>query len=714
LPGTAAYAKIGPTAIDEVNGIMTNRRTVLGLLGGSAAYGVLPVLPGRAALAEDRIAAIADRAIEIQFDSRLHSRIIARFDDRSDPLTAFGPSEFVVTEAGLAIDDFASDDHRIEYVTDIHGRGTRHTLQGVADVRLEKTVQVTLYERYPGFAFVSAAYRNVSDGTLSISRWVNGARRLIPSAGESAFWSYSGASYEDRRDWVQPAGSGFTQRNFMGMNASDYGGGTPIVDVWRRDAGMAVGHVESHPRLLALPLEVTAEGASIAVDGETAITLAPGDKFDTPQTFVAIHRGDYFATLATYREVMADQGLRAPKPCEGCYEPVWCAWGYERDFTIEQVVATLPKARELGLVWAGVDDGWQISEGDWYLDPKKFPRGDADMIALVQAIKNAGMKPKLWVAPLAVDPGTDLLHDASDLLLLNEDGSVRDVTWWNSFYLCPAYPPTLERSKTLVRRILGDWGFMGLKIDGQHLNGAAPCYNPIHKHARPEESFEKLQDFWKTIYETAISINPEAVVEICPCGTSYAFHNMPAMNQTVASDPESSWQVRLKGKTIKALMGPSAAYTGDHVELSDHGDDFASSVGIGANIATKFTWPDDPRPENGLILTPAREILWRKWIALYNSKMLSKGDYRGDLYDIGFDQPEAHVVAKGDRIYYAFYADRWDGPIELRGLGARRYALHDYFNDRPLGTASPSANRLQVAFKRFLLLEATPLAATQG
>ena len=693
---------------------MTNRRTVLGLLGGSAAYGVLPVLPGRAALAEDRIAAIADRAIEIQFDSRLHSRIIARFDDRSDPLTAFGPSEFVVTEAGLAIDDFASDDHRIEYVTDIHGRGTRHTLQGVADVRLEKTVQVTLYERYPGFAFVSAAYRNVSDGTLSISRWVNGARRLIPSAGESAFWSYSGASYEDRRDWVQPAGSGFTQRNFMGMNASDYGGGTPIVDVWRRDAGMAVGHVESHPRLLALPLEVTAEGASIAVDGETAITLAPGDKFDTPQTFVAIHRGDYFATLATYREVMADQGLRAPKPCEGCYEPVWCAWGYERDFTIEQVVATLPKARELGLVWAGVDDGWQTSEGDWYLDPKKFPRGDADMIALVQAIKNAGMKPKLWVAPLAVDPGTDLLHDASDLLLLNEDGSVRDVTWWNSFYLCPAYPPTLERSKTLVRRILGDWGFMGLKIDGQHLNGAAPCYNPIHKHARPEESFEKLQDFWKTIYETAISINPEAVVEICPCGTSYAFHNMPAMNQTVASDPESSWQVRLKGKTIKALMGPSAAYTGDHVELSDHGDDFASSVGIGANIATKFTWPDDPRPENGLILTPAREILWRKWIALYNSKMLSKGDYRGDLYDIGFDQPEAHVVAKGDRIYYAFYADRWDGPIELRGLGARRYALHDYFNDRPLGTASPSANRLQVAFKRFLLLEATPLAATQG
>jgi alpha-galactosidase len=710
----AAYAKIGATAINEANRIMTNRRTVLGLLGGTAAYGVLPVHRVQAANAPDGIIVISDRAIEIQFDSRLQSRIVARFDNRAEPVTAFGRSEFVTTDAGHAIDDFASSAHRVEKITDTHGRGTRHVLQGVADGKLEKTVQVTLYEHYPGFAFVSTSYRNSSDAAISLSRWVNGAHRLLPKAGEPAFWSYSGASHEDRRDWVQAAAPGFTQRNFMGMNASDYGGGTPVVDVWRRDVGLAVGHVESRPRLLALPLEVTSEGAGIAVDCDAAVTLAPGETFDTPQTFVAIHRGDYFATLVAYREIMADEGLRAPKPTEGCYESVWCAWGYERDFNVEQVVATLPKARELGLVWAGLDDGWQTSEGDWTLDPKKFPRGDADMIALVRKIKNAGMKPKLWIAPLAVDPGTDLLHDAPDLLLLNEDGSVRDVTWWNSFYLCPAYQPTLDRSQALVRRILGDWGFMGLKIDGQHLNGVAPCYNPAHKHARPEESFEKLQDFWKSIYETAISINPDAVVEICPCGTSYAFHNMPAMNQTVASDPLSSWQVRLKGKTIKALMGPSAAYTGDHVELSDRGDDFASSVGIGANIATKFTWPSDPRPENGLILTPEREILWRKWIGLYNSKMLPKGEYRGELYDIGFDKPEAHVVAKGEQLYYAFYAERWDDPVEFRGLDSRRYELLDYFNGRPLGTVSGKANRLQLAFDRFLLIEATPLAAARG
>src|SRR6202022_2936758 len=114
---------------------------------------------------------------------------------------------------------------------------------------------------------------------------------------------------------------------------------------------------------------------------------------------------------------------------------------------------------------------------------------------------------------------------------------------------------------------------------------------------------EKLQELWKANYAEAIAIDPEAVIEICPCGTSQAVHNMPYMNQAVASDPLSSWQVRHKGKTIKALMGPSAAYAGDHVELSDRANDFASTVGIGAVVSTKFTWPRARKQRNRFVLT---------------------------------------------------------------------------------------------------------------
>jgi alpha-galactosidase len=689
------------------------RRTVLKLLAGSIAGARLGGLGAGFVFAAEPRVQVGDAVMRIEFDWALRSRVVALQDGGIEPLTDFEPSETLRLADGRHVDRFLFLDERSERVQDVHGRGARHALRGLAGEGIEKEISIVLYDRLPGFALLSVAYRNVGEAAVTIEGWVNGAHTLKPtSAGALAYWAFSGASYADRRDWVQPVHAGFDQRNFMGMNASDYGGGTPVVDVWRGDYGLAAGHVETVPKLLALPLTMTSAGARVAVECDQPMALAPGENLSTFNTFVAVHRGDYFATLDAYRRFLAECGMAQATVPAAAYEPIWCAWGYERDFTVDQVLGTLPKARELGLTWAGLDDGWQTSVGDWLLDPKKFPRGDADMIALVKAIKDAGMKPKLWIAPLAAHPESDLLHDHADMLLLDKAGAAQEVTWWDSFYLCPAYSDTVERSKALVRKIMGEWGFAGLKIDGQHLNGVAPCYNPAHKHARPEESVEKLQELWKAIYAEAIAIDPEAVIEICPCGTSQAVHNMPYMNQAVASDPLSSWQVRHKGKTIKALMGPSAAYAGDHVELSDRANDFASTVGIGAVVSTKFTWPRDPKQRNRFLLTARKEAQWRRWIALYNEKRLPEGRYRGDLYDIGFDKPEAHVITKDGRCYYAFYADRWDGAVELRGLGEGRYTVADYWSGKTIGSASATANRLSVSFKRFLLLEATPLDRT--
>lgn len=688
------------------------RRTVLKLLAGSIAGAGLNSFDAPVALAAETRAHIGDTAIGLEFDADMNSRVIARLGGAPTPVTEFDASETLRLADGRTVDRFAFVDRRSEPLDGVHGRGTRHVLRGRGE-GIEKRVEVTLYDRHPGFALMKVAYRNAGTQALSIGGWANGAHVLKPAAGGKLdYWSFSGASYVDRRDWVQELYEGFEQRNFMGMNAPDYGGGTPVVDVWRRDCGLAVGHVETVPKVVSLPIAVAAGGARIALECGHEMTLRPGEEFATCETFVAVHRGDHFATLDTYRRLLAERGMPQAKIPAAAYEPVWCGWGYERDFTIDQIMGTLPKARELGLVWAVLDDGWQTALGDWKLNPKKFPRGDADMAALVARIKAQGMKPRLWIAPLAAEPGSDLLREHPDLLLLDEAGATRDVTGWDSLCLCPAYPPTVAWMQGLIRRIMGEWGFEGLKLDGQHLNGVAPCYNPAHRHARPEESVERLQDFWKAIYREATAINPDAVIEICPCGTSYAFHNMPYMNQAVGSDPLSSEQVRLKGKTIKALMGPNAAYAGDHVELSDNANDFASTVGVGAVASTKFTWPRAPQDDNEFFLTPQREAEWRRWIALYNEKRLSEGRYLGDLYDIGFDKPEAHAIAKDDRRYYAFYADRWDGPVELRGLGEGRYTVADYWSGKTIGTVSAAENRLSVVFERFLLLEAAPAERT--
>jgi len=689
------------------------RRTLLQWLAGSAVATGMGAGASVAVAAPQgkNVARIGDAALGLEFDGQMRSRLLARKGSASTAVTGFHASERLRVTGGRWIDSFALGEQAVDRADGPHGAGVRHRLKGVSKEGVEKTVLVTFYERHPGLALLRVTYRNNGETALPVEAWSNNGYTLLPAkrAPGRGFWTFSGSSHADRRDWVQPLKDGFEQRNFMGMNSSDYGGGTPVADVWQPEHGIAVGHLDTVPRLVALPVQQVKAGAALAIEFEQAIVLQPGQELTTLDTFVTVHSGDYFASLDRYRLVMAERGLAAPQPGEESYEPIWCAWGYERDFTIPLMTGTLAKAKELGLEWAVLDDGWQTNEGDWKIDRKKFARGEEDMKKLVDDIHGAGLKARLWLAPLAADPGTDLLHQQTDQLLLDANGAPQFVTWWNALTLCPAYEPVIEQTRALVRKIIGEWGYEGLKLDGQHLNGVAPCYNPAHKHARPEESFEKLQDYWKMVYDTAREINPKAVVEFCPCGTSYAFHTLPYTNQAPSSDPLSSWQVRHKGKTLKALMGPNAAYAGDHVELSDGGDDFASSVGIGAVVSTKFTWPEDPKPKDSYLLTAVKEAKWRKWIGIYKDKMLPKGQYRGELYDIGFDKPETHAVEKDGRMYFAFYAKEWSGQVELRGLGSGRYRVRDYVEDRDLGEVSAGSNKIKIGFEQALLLEAIPV-----
>jgi len=685
------------------------RRTVLKLASGSVALALLPrTHAANAPLPKGARAVAADAGLSIAFDAALNTAIATR----GKPLTPWQTSESLLLASGEAPGFSFVAERSAAFSDAVRGPGRRTFVTGRSAAGLEKEVRIDFFDRYPGLALLQVAWRNGGNTALEVKGWRNAAHELANAPG--GFWSFSGATHEDRRDWVQPLKEGFEQRNTLSMAASDYGGGTPVANIWRRDAGLAVGHVERVPRLLDLPVRKTAKGASIAVESLGESTLAPGETLTTDLTFLSAHTGDHFAPLALYRLYMQDSGIVAPLAPPSAFGAVWCAWGYERNFTTAQVLATLPKVRELGFEWAVLDDGWQTNEGDWHLDRVKFPRGDADMKAFAEAVRAQGMRPRLWLAPLAADPGSDVLHDHPDMLLLDRDGAVQKVSWWNAFTQCPAYQPTVDYYVALTRKIIGEWGFDGIKLDGQHLNAVAPCYNKAHNHAHPTDSFEKLGDFWAAIHKAAHDIKPDAVIELCPCGTAFAFHNLPATDQYPSSDPLSSWQVRSKGKSVKALMGGRSSYAGDHVELSDGRNDFASSVGVGAVISTKFTWPkdtDNPTdelPPGGFVLDAEKEKLWRKWVAIYKAHRLSQGEYRGALYDLGFDRPEAHAIAKDGSMYYAFYAAEWNGPVQLRGLGPGSYRVRDIFDDRDLGAVDARANTLDTAFKKFLLLRATP------
>ncbi len=647
--------------------------------------------------------------LRIEFDNNMRSRVVARLSGKEVPLGAFSASETVKGNE-RSWDDFALTSQSHDRVTDSFGGGERLTLTGTSGV-LRKNLSVIIYDEFPNLAVFDVSYTNIGKSELTILEWNNNAYTIDAqrAPAEVPFWSFQSGSYERRPNWIVPLRTGFSQENYLGMNASDYGGGTPIIDVWRRDVGIGVGLVEPRPHLISLPVSMpNAQQAQVSVRYRRDLSLLPGESFHTFRSFVAVHEGDYFQTLLTYRRFMSKQGFQMAKAPESAFGAIWCAWGYGRNFKPQQVYDTLPTVKSMGFTWVTLDDGWQNNYGDWQLDPKKFPRGDADIKAMVDRIHQEGFKAQLWWSPLSAVPESKLLTNEPDLALENQDGSRRKISWWNSYYLCPANPRVVAYHKELVRKILVDWGFDGLKLDGQHMNGVPACYNPAHHHKRPEDSVEALPDFFREIYDAAQSAKPGSLVEFCPCGTSYSFFTMPHFNMSVASDPTSSFQVRSKGKTIKGLMGDDVPYFGDHVELSDNHDDFASTLGIGGVVGTQFVLPSLVEKHGRFDLTPDREKSFQKWIELYQEKGLSRGQYLGTLYDIGFDLPEAHVIRKDKKMYYAFFAETWKGTLELRGLDDRAYHVVDYVDGKDFGIVQGPVAHLSTDFSKHLLLEATP------
>ncbi len=677
------------------------------------AAGQLTARPDRATTRSTSVAADLPRIqspdLRIEFDNNMRSRVVARLNGKEVPLGAFSASETVKGNE-RSWDDFALTSESHDRVTDSFGGGERLTLTGKSGV-LRKNLSVIIYDEFPNLAVFDVSYTNMGKSELTILEWNNNAYMIDAqhAPAEVPFWSFQSGSYERRPNWLVPLHAGFSQENYLGMNASDYGGGTPIVDVWRRDVGMGVGLVEPRPRLISLPVSMpNAREAQVSVQYRRDQSLLPGESLHTFRSFVAVHEGDYFQTLLTYRRFMSKQGFQMAKAPESAFGAIWCAWGYGRNFKPQQVYDTLPTVKSMGFTWVTLDDGWQNNYGDWQLDPKKFPRGDADIKAMVDRIHQEGFKAQLWWSPLSAVPDSKLLTNEPDLALENQDGSRRKISWWNSYYLCPANPRVVAYHKELVRKILVDWGFDGLKLDGQHMNGVPACYNPAHHHKRPEDSVEALPDFFREIYEAAQSAKPGSLVEFCPCGTSYSFFTMPHFNMSVASDPTSSFQVRSKGKTIKGLMGDDVPYFGDHVELSDNHDDFASTLGIGGVVGTQFVLPSLVEKHGRFDLTPDREKSFQKWIELYQEKGLSRGQYLGTLYDIGFDLPEAHVIRKDKKMYYAFFAGTWKGELELRGLDDRAYHVVDYVDGKDFGIVRGPIAHLSTEFSKHLLLEATP------
>jgi alpha-galactosidase len=540
-------------------------------------------------------------------------------------------------------------------------------------------------------------------------------------------WSFQGSSYDWGKDDVLKLTKTFSQPNVMGASVKGgYGGGIPVVAFWNASVGEAIGHVETIPLSLSIPVKVGKDGevsASVSIPGTT---LEPGESYSTPRSFISVYAGDFYEPLRIWSSVLQKEGWQLPKPSSEAYNASWCGWGYEFNVTPAQMLGTIPKLKEFGIKWATLDDRWFDTYGDWNPRHETFP--DDSIKKMVDDFHKQGELVQLWWLPLGAEDGqgrweshkyivSKIAKEHPDWFILDKEGKHARMTR-DLAALCPAVPEVQAYYKQLTEKFIRDWGFDGSKLD--NIYSVPMCYNPAHHHKSPQDSVNAMAEVYKTIFETTRAIKPQSVTQSCPCGTPPSLAWLPYIDQAVTADPVGAVQVRRRTKMYKALLGPQAAVYGDHVELSamtrvgndwkEHGDDFASTIGTGGVVGTKFVWPDPGPKFKPVALTTAKEEHWKTWIGIYNDKMLSKGDFL-DLYVYGYDRPEGYAIAKDGKMYYAFFAQEnapWKGDVELRGLQPGTYRVLDYANNKELGTVQATGDNpphLAAEFKDHLLIE---------
>ena len=125
--------------------------------------------------------------------------------------------------------------------------------------------------------------------TVKLDKVVSQQHRLNASLVDAKvpayeLWSFQGTSYEWGKDTIFRMSTNFSQPNVMAaISPSGQGGGIPVVAFWTATVGEAIGHAETGPRVLSLPVNVERDQRiRVAVAEEPAATLQPGESYASP------------------------------------------------------------------------------------------------------------------------------------------------------------------------------------------------------------------------------------------------------------------------------------------------------------------------------------------------------------------------------------------------------------------------------------------------
>lgn len=148
----------------------------------------------------------------------------------------------------------------------------------------------------------------------------------------------------------------------------------------------------------------------------------------------------------------------------------WTSWYHyytkiDQEIILENLNAF--KSRNVPIDVFQIDDGYQLSTGDWTETNDKFPMG---MKAIADSIHGAGFKAGIWLAPFIVEKNSKIAKEHPEWLLQTKEGKLikagYNPAWSGAYYALNIYNRDVRQHlKLTLDVILRDWGYDMIKVD---------------------------------------------------------------------------------------------------------------------------------------------------------------------------------------------------------------------------------------------------------
>jgi len=206
-----------------------------------------------------------------------------------------------------------------------------------------------------------------------------------------------------------------------------------------------------------------ADDRTCEIIGRCEFFLKPTAKITSYEVSVLLdRRGGAFAdTVRECSQWVADKnGFKTAYAPEAAFDPLYSTWyAYLQDVHDKELEEEARQAAAVGMKTMILDDGWQkvdsktfySATGDWMPVASRFP----DMKGHVAKVKATGLKYMLWLSVPFM--GNEAKNYPRFKKMLLTDGDTGNLD--------PRFPEVREYLISTYERVVGEWGFDGVKLD---------------------------------------------------------------------------------------------------------------------------------------------------------------------------------------------------------------------------------------------------------